>query len=341
MDRKERFESAISRSPVDRVPLFFYHLSAGNHLQHACGRTIREGYYNPEVFAEICLAAREFGFDNLMAGWGDVLVEAQAFGTAISFSRDDYYPRVISYGVRDATDIDKVEVIDPINDPGWSIPIRAARIMIERAGDHWPIVGGINAPFVVASEVWGYEALLIALLREPDLAHELIEKIAESEIIFTDHLAAAGIEYCSIEDATAAADQIDPHLCQEFDLAYCQRIVRRLRSNEIETIVQNCARFPYISDQMRMLQPDALHIDVREVGAEEIPDRARICLVAGLDHERLLYRGSAEEIQSEVTRVLDVFGPLGTMIAPAGELPFDTPLPQIKHLVTAVASNQR
>ena len=43
---------------------------------------MREGFHDPEKFAKICIMAQRItGFDNVMAGWGDILVEARAHGT--------------------------------------------------------------------------------------------------------------------------------------------------------------------------------------------------------------------------------------------------------------------
>ncbi len=96
-----------------------------------------------------------FGFDNVMAGWGEILIEAQAHGTIWKCPERDFYPRVDKYAIQQISDVDKVEPIDPLKDRFWSVPIKAASIMQSKIGRDVEVMGCINSPLLIAMEMMG------------------------------------------------------------------------------------------------------------------------------------------------------------------------------------------
>lgn len=245
----------------------------------------------------------------------------------------------MKYGVKNQGDVDSLEVVDPLEDPIWSVPLKAAAIMSSEVGDRVAVLGGLNSPFVVASEVWGYERFLISLIKQPDTAKELLEKISESQRIYADHLADySGVGCCTIQDSSAGKDQNSPDLCKKFDIGYCKKVVERLKRNGIKVIVQNSAVSPFLEDQLDILAPHALHFDLNQVVPEDLISRAKdTCLIPGLDHNKLIYTGSESEIKESVRKAIEAFqGRKGLMIAPAAEMPFDTPMRNVKALLSAV-----
>ena len=47
-----------------------------------------DGFHDPETFAKLALGAYNlYGYDTVMAGWGDLLIEAQAPGMEWRFRR--------------------------------------------------------------------------------------------------------------------------------------------------------------------------------------------------------------------------------------------------------------
>ncbi len=70
----------------DHVPTFYQHLGGAKSILGPSGLTMRGGYEDPEVFAKICIKSHEVtGYDNVMAGWGDLLIEAQALESTLKF----------------------------------------------------------------------------------------------------------------------------------------------------------------------------------------------------------------------------------------------------------------
>jgi uroporphyrinogen decarboxylase len=332
MTHKQRFLAALDMKTPDRIPLFYQHLGGAKWVLASCQKRIRDGYRDPDVFAEISMAAQKvFGFDNAMAGWGDILIEAQAHGTMLKFPDRDYYPRPVKYPVKSITDIDRILPIDPMEDALWSVQLKGAAIMNERIGKEIAVVGCIDSPFVIASEVMGLEYLMISMLSDPAASEKLVATVTESSLMYMDRIAKdIGLESVFIENGMAGGDLVRLDTCQRFDLKYMRPLIDRCRELGLRTIVHNCSAKPYLEAEADM-GPSCLHFNNKMVNLEAIRNlRERTCLMAGIDHMELLFTGTPAEIESEVRRVIDLFGKgPGFILAPGCEMPFKTPIENI------------
>ena len=340
MNHKDRFLAALSIEIPDRVPVFYQHLGGARWVLSACGETIKSGYRDPNKFAKIAIKSQElFGFDNVMSSWGDLLVEAQAHGTELVFPVKDYYPRVSKYAIESIKEIDKLHPVDPQIDRLWSVQLEAAEIMSECLGDNVAVVGCIDSPFVIASEVIGLEHLMMSTLCNPDESEEIVSIVTESCIMYMDRIATdIGLESVFIEDGMAGGDLVSLETCQRFDLSYMKKLIDRCRSLGLRSIVHNCSAKPYIEAQVGMA-PDCLHFNNKMVPLEETFQslKGRVCVMSGIDHMELLFNGTPGEVEAEVKKTIDLFGAdPGFILAPGCEMPFKTPVDNIASLVKVV-----
>jgi uroporphyrinogen decarboxylase len=330
---KERFFSALEMETPDRIPLFYQHLGGAKWVVEASGRTIRESYRNPEAFATIALSAyKMFGFDNIMVSWGDILIEAQAHGTQLRFPDRDYYPRPAKYAIDSPKDVDQIQPVDPMSDELWAVQLKAAGLLNERIGKDVAVVGCIDSPFVIASEVIGYEKLMMALLTSPDEIQKLVSTLTESSKMYADHIARdVGLESIFIENGMAGADMVRLNTCQKFDLSHMKEMIDHCRALGLKTIIHNCSAKPYLEAQVA-LQPDCIHFNNKMVDLEATFRnlKGRVCVMSGIDHMELLFNGTPAEVESEVRRVIELFGKQpGFILAPGCEMPFKTPVENI------------
>ena len=202
MTPRDRFHTALDLGTPDRLPIFYQHLGAAKWLLQDTGLRIHDGLHDPEVFARLSLAAlRMYGFDNVMAGWGDLLVEAKAHGMEWKFPERDFYPRPDKYVPM--SEVDKIQPVDPMDDPSWSIMLKAAKIMVDEAGSDAAVVSGIAAPNLIASEIVGMDNLMMGYLTDPDVVEKLLSTIVQSSIAYCERAVEAGVENIFIENSLA------------------------------------------------------------------------------------------------------------------------------------------
>lgn len=330
MNSADRFHFALDLHLPDRVPLFYQHLGAAKWLLQSTGLKMRDGFHDPEIFSKLAMAAYDiYSFDNVMAGWGDILVEAQAHGTAWRFPERDFYPRADKYVPM--SDVDKIHPVDPMDDRFWSVPIKAAEIMFHRYREEVAVVGCVNSPMLIASEIVGLENLLIGCLTEPSAVDRVLSAVTESSEAYGERISDIGLEDVFIENGTAGNELMDLETYERFDRKYLEKETDSFRRKGLRTIVHNCSAEPFWESEMEV-GPTALHLNLRSVNMDEIicKLRGRTAFIAGIEHTDLLLNGTPKEIETKVEETISAWDKApGLIIGPGCELPYKTPLENI------------
>ncbi|MDW5562317.1 MAG: uroporphyrinogen decarboxylase family protein [Methanomassiliicoccus sp.] len=334
---RDRFQAALEGEETDRVPLFYQHLGAAKWLLQDTGLRWYDGFHDPDIFSKLALASyRMYGFDNVMAGWGDILIEAQAHGMVWKWPERDFYPRVDRYV--ELSEVDKLTPVDPRKDRFWSVPLRAASIMMDEVGKEVAVVGCINSPAVIASELFGLENVMMTYFTDPDVTAKALGVLTESSRAYGEALREIGVEEVFIENGTAGGEMVSLEQYAQFDGKYMHETVRSYRENGLRTICHNCAARPFWSTQMEY-GPTAIHLHLKYVDPAEVFDavRGKACMIAGIDHAELLQSGTPDQVEKTVKGTLDQWGPgPGIIVGPGCEMGYKTPVENIKRLRDSV-----
>jgi uroporphyrinogen decarboxylase len=336
---KERFQSALELRSVDHPPVFYQHLGASSYLQGALGYTVKDAFSDPEKYAKLAMESyKQFGYDNVMVGWGDLLTEAQAHGLKWKFTDPRFYPRPDAYlPLARAGDIHPV---DPSQDPFWSVQLKAARQVMGKLGNEVAVVGSCSSPTWIASETIGMESMMMAYFQQPDLVHSMLRVFVQSCDAYGERLEEVGIEEVFVDDSGAGKEMVSLEMYETFDADYLLQVMGHWRKLGLRTIIHNDSAEPYYEAQAR-LGPSALHVHLQAVDVPKFFNdlKGRLCVMAGIDHMTLLFKKSPDEVRAEVRRVMGLWGDdPGLMIAPGCELPYKTPLENIIRLKDATAS---
>ncbi len=323
MTPKDRFKAALNMETPDRIPTMYVQLGGANCLQERTGITIKEGYANERKFADLCLAAKDFGFDNVMVGWGDLLMEAQAFGVALSFPNEKDYPRDTAVS---GEQIDSLAPIDPMQNEVWSTSLKAAKMMNEKVGDEVAVIGHCCDPFVTAAAIRGFDGILMDELIEADRTHHLLKVVTESLQEYGKLLREyAGLEFVFIQDGIADAEQNMFELSKTFDIDYAKKAVDSFHSSGLSTILSNPALQPYFDAQFDTVRPKAMHLNVDWKGYPKAADKlqGKACLAAGID-PHFISQSTPEGIEEKVNQVVQMSGGGNELIiTSAGEIPLN------------------
>ena len=332
MTPKERFRAALNLETPDRIPTMYVQLGGGNCLQERTGITIKEGYANEQKFANLCLAAKDFGFDNVMAGWGDLLMEAQAFGVALAFPNERDYPRDTAIAEEQ---IESLATIDPMKNEIWSTSLKAAKMMNEKVGDEVAVIGHCSDPFVTAAAIRGFDRILMDELMEANRTHHLLKAVTESLQEYGRLLREyAGLEFVFIQDGIADAEQNMFELSKTFDIDYAKKMVDSFHSDGLTTILSNPSLKPYFEAQFDTVRPKAMHlnIDWKDYTKAVSKLQGNACLAAGID-PHFIGQSTPEGIEEKVKQVIQMSGGgNGLIITSAGEIPLNASSENIEAL---------
>ena len=334
MNSKQRFMAALKLEAVDRAPTMYQHLGAADHLQRVTGITIKEGFRDHHTFCDLCLAAlKEFGHDNVMVGWGDLLMDAHAFGVELSFPNPHEYPR------GKEPDIDHIERLGPVHprdDPMWSILLDSAKYLNDKVGKEVMVLSACTEPFLLATAIRGFENLLLDQMVDPPLVHRLVRVTTDSLKLYAVALQEeCGVEAVFLEDGIADPTQNDLENSLAFDMAYSAELVSFMRGLGLKVVLSNCTDEGYVAEQLERVSPDGMHFRYDRKDRQELMTRmaGNKCAVLGLDPLRLIGQGDPAGIRAAAQQAAEAFGPRpGVIISAAGELPFDAPVQNVRAL---------
>jgi uroporphyrinogen-III decarboxylase len=334
MNSKQRFMAALRLEEVDRTPTMYQHLGAADHLQSVTGINIEEGFRDHRRFCELCLAAlKEFVHDNVMVGWGDLLMDAHAFGVELSFPNPHEYPRGKE---PDAAHVEGLVPVHPRDDPIWSILLDSATYLNDKVGKEVMVLGACSEPFLLATAIRGFENLLLDQMVDPPLVHRLVRVATDSLKLYATALREeCGLEAVFLEDGIADPTQNDLESSLAFDIAYSAELVSFMRGQGLKVVLSNCTMEGYVREQMERASPDGIHFRYERKDRQSLLEAmaGSRCAVLGLDPLRLIGQGSPEQVRAAARQAMEVFGPHpGLILSAAGELPFDAPVQNIRAL---------
>src|ERR1700690_486895 len=207
LTRKERFLRAVRCEPVDRVPVWIMR-QAGRYLPEYQAVRARHTFLQicktPAIAAEVSLQPfRILGVDAIIV-FSDILIVAEAMGLPLDVP--DSGP-VLSNPVRDAAAVEQLRDFDPGRETKFVGD--AIRAICKEAGPDVPVIGFAAAPWTLAcymieGQTRGDISRAKDMLRsEPQMARELLERIARATGLYLQSQIAPGAAVIQLFDTWA------------------------------------------------------------------------------------------------------------------------------------------
>jgi|TARA_B110000971_G_C19998558_1_gene495580 uroporphyrinogen decarboxylase len=233
--KNDRFLKALMRQPVDRTPVWMMR-QAGRYLpEYRAVRAIAGDFMslckNTELACEVTLQPLERYEMDAAILFSDILTIPDAMGLGLYFETGEG-PK-FRKPVRTEADIEALEVIDTASDLSY---VTDAVTMIRRElNGRVPLIGFSGSPWTLATYmIEGQSSRDFAraktmLYTQPELMHQLLEKLSLSVIDYLNAQIRAGAQVVQIFDTWGGA--LSHAAYAEFSLAYMQKIVDGLISH--------------------------------------------------------------------------------------------------------------
>ena len=272
-----------------------------------------------------------------------VAAMAEAVGCEVEYT-NDAPPWVVRPAIDDLAEVGSLPDVDPAGaatrSPGLSALLKATRVVADAVGDRVCVRGESDqGPFDLAVEILGMERFLLALT-DPEQAgglHRLlsyasaqVEKLARAQI-------AAGSHYTLIGESTAGPDVCSPAMYRRYALPYERQLVETLRRQGVETGIHMCGNATRIITDM--VGTGALYFELDSKIDRAVVRQATagsVTIFGTVDPGHLLPHGSPDEVAAAAREDIRMLGQNGRFVlAPGCTLPSDTPVENVKALVTA------
>lgn len=227
MNRIDLIKSTLTFEKSDRVPVIaqvFGHAAivAGIPL----GEYIRDG---EQCARGQIMALDRYGYDAVFA-FMDTCVETEAVGSVLTYFKDAY-PVVRSYALSHDTDPDDLTVPNPYQAGRMPELLKAAEILRKEVGDEILVVGCVQGPLTLTTQLLGIEKTLYLAVDDPGKFSRILDFATEVVIRFGIAQIDAGVHLPLVFDPSASPDVIPPRFFYEFELPRLTRLFASLKKH--------------------------------------------------------------------------------------------------------------
>ena len=312
--KNDRFLRALMRQPVDVTPVWMMR-QAGRYLPEYRASRAAAGDFmglctNPERACEVTLQPLErYPLDAAIL-FSDILTIPDAMGLGLYFETGEG-PR-FRKPVRTAADIEALQVVNPEAELPYVLD--AVKTIRRELNGRVPLIGFSGSPWTLATYmVEGGSSKDFARCKtmaynQPELMHQLLDKLADSVIVYLNGQIAAGAQAVQIFDTWGGA--LSHAAYQEFSLQYMQKIVAGL-TKESEGLAVPVILFTKGGGQWLELIANAgchaIGVDwTTHIGHARQRVGDKVALQGNMDPAIL--RASPKRIRQEVATILEQFG---------------------------------
>ena len=327
---KERLLNALEGKEVDKVPVCSVTQTGIVELMDEVGAPWPESHSDAELMAKLAIANYELsGLEAVRIPYClTVLVEAM--GCEINMGTKNRQPSVTGHPYPKS--LDDAAIPEDLLQRG-RIPavLEAIKIIRDKVGPDVPIIGGMEGPITVASDLASVKSFMKWSIKKPDLFEQVLDLATDAAIIYANEMVKAGADIISVADPVASPDLMSPDSFRDFLMPRLQKFSGAVNSI---TILHICGNVNPVLGYMADCGFEGLSVE-EKIGSvkkakEVIGSRAR--LIGNISSPFTLLPGPVEKIKAESKQALDdgidVLAP-GCGIAPM------TPLENIKALVAA------
>lgn len=327
---KERLINTLQGKAVDKVPVASLTQTGIVELMDVVDAPWPEGHSNAELMAKLAIANHELsGLEAVRVPYC-LTVLAEAMGCEVNMGTKNRQPSVTAHPYPKSLE----GLAMPENLIGVGrIPVvlEAIKIIREKVGPDVPIVGGLEGPITLASDLSSVKSFMKWSLKKPDMFEQILDFATEAAVIYANAMVEAGADIISVADPVASPDLMSPDSFKQYLQPRLQKFSGSVNS---VTVLHICGNVNSILDYMANCGFEGLSVE-EKIGSvkkakEILGDRAR--LVGNVSSPFTLLPGPVDKIKAESRQALedgvDVLAP-GCGIAPM------TPLANIKAMVEA------
>ena len=312
--KNDRFLRALARQPVDKTPVWMMR-QAGRYLPEYRQVRGQAGDFmslckNTELACEVTLQPLErFELDAAIL-FSDILTIPDAMGLGLYFAEGEG-PK-FHKPLRSEADIDQLEVINTAVDLTYVTD--AVSMIRQELNGRVPLIGFSGSPWTLATYMIegqssrDFTRAKTMLYTQPELLHQLLEKLALSVIDYLNAQILAGVQVVQIFDTWGGALSHSAYL--EFSLTYMAKIVdgliKQADGRDVPVILFTKGGGLWL-EAMADTGCDCLGLDwTVDIGAAHHRVGDKVALQGNMDPAIL--RAKPEVIRGEVKRILGSFG---------------------------------
>ena len=330
MTLTERLLKALEGKEVDKIPVCSVTQTGIVELMDKVEAPWPEAHSDPKLMAKLAIANHELsGLEAVRIPYC-LTVLGEAMGCEIKMGLKNRQPSVTGHPY--PIDLEGASIpTDLLQKSRIPVVLEAIKIIREKVGPDVPIIGGMEGPVTLASDLVSVKSFMKWSLKKTDLFEQALDLATDATIIYANAMVEAGADIISVADPVASPDLMGPDFFKKFFQARLQQFSSSVDS---VTVLHICGNVNPILSYMADCGFEGLSVEEKtgspKKAKEVIGNIARF--VGNISSPFTLLPGPVEKIKAETKHALsegvDVLAP-GCGIAPM------TPLENIKAMVAA------
>ncbi len=325
MTPMQRVVTSIQGGTPDRVPIILYFQSAAQYAAVRDDYTWNEMLNNPtKLYRNVVQQYEHYGADNFFLPL-DFRADGEAFGSKCDYllkcGEGMRMPVVTQFAIQGKEEIDDLQIPDPKKAGRGPVILKTIEKLAAKYGGKVPIVGFVNSPPDVATDVikGHYSTILPMMATDPAALHKLLSKIATYEVEFGKAMVAAGANALATVGGGFNHLTIGPPQFREYVAKY-------------QKVIAGGVGVPYCFHQCQDATPfmdDIVGTGCGAVAFHELVDLKwakekygkKVILAGNLgvsESSSVCYGGTADEVDREAKRIMDIGKPGGMFWFSAG-----------------------
>lgn len=335
MTPKERDEAIAKNEPYDRIQCALF---MGEHAAKIIGSKVSDIHTRVDKMLESQIAIRNV-YDSETVGVGPGLQGiAEAIGSKVAFP--DYgTPYISDFVIKEYSDVDRLEVIDPLKAGRLPLHLEALKRIKEALGHEVNVSTWIPGPFTTSANLRGTDIFLKDIYRSPEFAHKILRLATASTIAYVKEAAKLGI-YFSIADPTASGTLIRETHFEKFAFPYLKELIDNIVAYSGNApSLHICGNSTKLWSLMSQTGASALSLDdVIDLEAAKRTVGHKAKLIGNIRPTATMYLGTPQDVDRNarecLTKAYD--SQKGYVLGLGCGLPNDTP-PENIHALTNAA----
>lgn len=327
IDEKERLLAALNLEETDRPPCASPMQTGTIDLMKASGAYWPDAHVNPKLMARLAMAANKFvGIESVRVPF-DISVDASAFGAVTGQRGLIRQPGILRRPITTPDDLEKAKVPDPRKSGRAPVTIGAIKELSSRRKSI-PIICGIIAPYMLASQLRGEQDIVVDMELNPGFVKGILEKAAEWDIAYASAAIKAGADVIAIVDSSSSDDVLSPSQYSEYSLPYQRKVIEAVQKMDRPAILHMCGRIEKNLPHVIRTLANGLSVD-QQMDIKWVKPRlkGKIATIGNVSTTTTLLFGTPADVAAE-TRACVEGG--ADVIAPGCGFALETPVENMK-----------
>lgn len=330
MNSKQLVINAILNKEVERYPWVPF---VGCHAAKLIGVNAEEYFKNADNIVKGVTSAYEAYRPDGLPAIFDLQVEAEAMGCLLKYAESNP-PSVATHPLMEGVELADIKVPGE-KDGRFPIVLEAARRICESLGDKIAIYGLITGPFTLALHLLGTD-IFYKMIDEPEYVNELLRFCSRVCMKTTDMYMEAGADVIALVDPMTS--QISPANFREFVSPYASTVFGHIRKRGSLSSFFVCGNAKNNVEEMCKCHPDNISIDenIPLSHVREVCQQYGISFGGNIKLTVTMLFGTPTDNIRDAENCMSIGGRKGYILSPGCDIPFDTPMENIKAISSLV-----